>query len=52
MLINRKSDESILVITVLAVCTITAVDKQVLQFSGLGFVSLGPLHCESIHLCF
>jgi len=26
-------------------------DEQFLQFSGLGFVTLGPFHCALIHLC-
>jgi len=26
-------------------------DEQFVQFSGLGFVSLGPFHCAQIYLC-
>ena len=28
---------------------LTYLDEQFLQFSGLGFVTLGPFHCAYIH---
>ena len=39
---------------VMKLCTVIStltVDEQFLQFSALGFVSLGPFHCAWIHLC-
>ena len=30
---------------------IVDMNEQFLQFSGLGFVSLGKFHCAQIHLC-